>query len=203
MNLKKVLYKLIPLTFSVALVLTPALHALADDPPDYDALAEARKGLPIQSNSIADWPQGPEVSAQAAILMEADTGAILYAKNIDERLYPASTTKILTCTLAYENSDLTDIVKFSSEAVKSVPWDGSKIGIDPGEAITMQQAYEAILIGSANEVANGVAEHKQSFRLADSTKPIVNRRLAKDQRLNKYISISAKTQYTTTKMCLE
>ena len=159
MNLKKVLYKLIPLTFSVALVLTPALHALADDPPDYDALAEARKGLPIQSNSIADWPQGPEVSAQAAILMEADTGAILYAKNIDERLYPASTTKILTCTLAYENSDLTDIVKFSSEAVKSVPWDGSKIGIDPGEAITMQQAYEAILIGSANEVANGVAEH--------------------------------------------
>ena len=53
--------------------------------------AEARKALPIQSNEIDNWPTGPQVSAQAAILMDANTGVILYSKNIHERLYPAST----------------------------------------------------------------------------------------------------------------
>ncbi len=158
MKIKKLFYKLIPLSLSAALILAPAVHISADDPPDYEAMAEARKALPIQSNEIPDWPQGPEVSAQAAILMEAETGAILYSKNIDERLYPASTTKILTCTLAFENSDLNDTVTFSKEAVNSVPWDGSKVGMDPGNAIPMHKAYEAILVGSANEVANAVAE---------------------------------------------
>ena len=141
------------------LIFAMPLNVLADDPPDYEALAEARKALPIQSNAITDWPQGPEVSAQAAILMEAKTGAILYAKNIDERLYPASTTKILTCTLAMENCDLDEMVTFSYEAVHAVPWDGSKVGMDAGESIPMQQALEAILVGSANEVSNAVAEH--------------------------------------------
>ena len=157
MQLKRLFKRLIPVALSLTILAAP-LTALADDPPDYEAMAEARRALPIQSNAIVDWPQGPEVSAQAAILMEANTGAILYAKNIDERHYPASTTKILTCTLAFENSDLTDMVTFSKEAVNSVPWDGSKVGMDAGESITMQQAYEAILVGSANEVANGVAE---------------------------------------------
>ena len=71
---------------------------------DYYALAEARKSLPIQSNEIANWPQGPQIGAEGAILMEANTGTILYAKNIDEKLYPASTTKILTSLVAIENS---------------------------------------------------------------------------------------------------
>ena len=141
------------------LIFAIPMNVLADDPPDYEAEAEARKALPIQSNAITDWPQGPEVSAQAAILMEAKTGAILYAKNIDERLYPASTTKILTCTLAMENCDLDEMVTFSYEAVHAVPWDGSKVGMDAGESIPMQQALEAILVGSANEVSNAVAEH--------------------------------------------
>ena len=148
--------------FSVALafgiVLSYPLTVSADE-PDYEAQTEARKALPIQSNSITDWPQGPEVSAQAAILIEAKTGAILYAKNIDERLFPASTTKILTCTLAMENCDIDETVTFSYDAVHSVPWDGSKVGMDAGEAIPMQQALEAILVGSANEVSNAVAEH--------------------------------------------
>ncbi len=145
------------LAFILALQTPLTVHA--DEPTDYEAMAESRKLLPIQSNSIADWPQGPEISAQAAILMEVETGTILYAKNIDERLYPASTTKILTCTLAMENCDLDEMVTASREAVNAVPWDGSKIGMDAGESISMSEALEAILVGSANEVANVVAEH--------------------------------------------
>ena len=159
MKIRKFFYRILPAFLCVGTILSMPMSALADETPDYEAQAEARKGLPIQTNSIVDWPQGPVISAEAAVLIEANTGAVLYAKNMDERLYPASTTKILTCTLAMENSDLNDMVTFSYDAVHSVPRDGSNIGIDAGESITMQQALEAILVGSANEVANGVAEH--------------------------------------------
>lgn len=126
---------------------------------ELNAEAEARKQLPIQSNEIENWPVGPEIGAQAAILMDANTGIILYAKNINEKLYPASTTKILTCLLAVENGDLDDMVTFSREAVFSVPGDGSNMGMDVGESITLEECLYGILVGSANEVANAVAEH--------------------------------------------
>ncbi|MCR5847012.1 MAG: D-alanyl-D-alanine carboxypeptidase [Lachnospiraceae bacterium] len=159
MKFRDILKRITVVVTAAVVGLSVPMTVLAADPPDYEAESEARKALPIQSNAIVDWPQGPEVSAEAAILIEAKTGAILYAKNIDERLFPASTTKILTCTLAIENCDLKEDVVFSYDAVHSVPWDGSKIGMDAGESITMQQALEAILVGSANEVSNGVAEH--------------------------------------------
>lgn len=120
--------------------------------------AELRKSLPVQSNEIENWPNGPEIGAEAAILMEANTGTILYAKNINERLYPASTTKILTCLIAAEQASLNDVITMSADAVFSVPIDGSKIYLDVGDQITMDQALQAILIASANDAANGVAE---------------------------------------------
>ena len=120
---------------------------------------EARKHLPIQSNEIENWPVGPEIGAESAILMDANTGVILYAKNIHEKVYPASITKILTCVLAIENGNLDDMVTFSHEAVFSVPTDGSKMGMDAGEAITLEECLYGILVASANEVANAVAEY--------------------------------------------
>ena len=71
MKFKNVLKRMLTGLLSAALVLSVPITVLADDPPDYEAEAEARKALPIQSNSITDWPQGPAVSAEAAILMEA------------------------------------------------------------------------------------------------------------------------------------
>lgn len=126
---------------------------------ELNAEAEARKLLPIQSDEIENWPAGPRISAEAAILMDADTGVILYAKNIHEKLYPASTTKIMTCLLAMENGNLDDMVTFSREAVFSVPADGSNMGMDAGEAITLEECLYGIMVGSANEVANAVAEY--------------------------------------------
>lgn len=126
---------------------------------ELEAEAEARKSLPIQSNEIDNWPVGPQVSAESAILMDANTGVILYSKNINEKLYPASTTKIMTCLLAMEQGSLDDMIEFTKEAVFSVPADGSNMGMDVGESITMEQCLYGILVGSANEVANAVAEH--------------------------------------------
>ena len=150
------IYKLSAAVLSVLLALTFTSSTVM---ADYAEDAQARKELPIQSNDISGWPHGPEITAQAAIVMEADTGAILYAKNIHEELYPASTTKIMTCLLAVENASLSDKITFSNEAVFSVPTGGSNIGMDVGQSITLEQALYGIMVGSANEVANAVGEH--------------------------------------------
>jgi len=122
---------------------------------------EAQKLLPIQSNNIDNWPAGPVISSYSAILIDADTGIVLYEKNADEKMYPASTTKLLTCLLAMEKpgANLNDMVDFSWEAVMTVPRDSSNMGMDAGESITLEECLYGILVVSANEVANAVAEY--------------------------------------------
>ena len=84
---------------------------------------------------------------------------IFYAKNIDEKMYPASTTKLMTCLLAAESGNLHEMVKFSHNAVFSVESDGSNIGIDEGQSMPLEECLYGILVASANEVANAVAEY--------------------------------------------
>lgn len=105
------------------------------------------------------WPAGPGVYADGAIVMEASTGLILYEKNMDQTYYPASITKIMTAMLAIENSNLGDVVTFSKNAVYDVDLQSSRIGIDVGEQLTVQQCLYAILLASANEVSYALAEH--------------------------------------------
>lgn len=126
---------------------------------EYEEDAAKRLEEPIESNEIMSWPTGPVVGAQGAILFEANTGTILYSKNIHERLYPASTTKILTTLVAIENSKLSDMVEFSADAVFSIEQGSSNMGMDVGQSITMEQCLYGILVYSANEVANAVGEH--------------------------------------------
>lgn len=126
---------------------------------ELQAAAEARKSLPIQTNEIDNWPVGPAISAESAILMDANTGVILYAKDIHKKSYPASTTKLLTCLIAMERGNLDDMVAFSHEAVFSLPAGSSHMGMDEGESITLEQCLYGILVGSANEVANAVGEY--------------------------------------------
>lgn len=103
------------------------------------------------------WPQGPEVVSSSAIVMEANTGTILYEKNIHDVHYPASITKILTTLLAIENSSMDEIVTFSEDSVFKT--EGSGIARDVGEQMTMEQCLYAIMLASANECAYAVAEH--------------------------------------------
>lgn len=121
--------------------------------------AELRKSMPVESNNIEGWPTGPLIGASSAILMDADTGVVLYEKNVHEKLYPASTTKLLTALLASENSTMDEVVTFSKNAVFGIERDSSHIGIDVGEQLTMEQCLYGILLGSANEVSYAVAEY--------------------------------------------
>lgn len=125
----------------------------------YAEQAAERQTLPIETNEIENWPTGPAVSAEAAVLMESDTGTILYGKNIDEELYPASTTKMLTCLIAAETCSMDEMVTFSQTAIDSVPEDGSSIGVSVGESMSMEDCLYAIMVASANEVATAVGEH--------------------------------------------
>ena len=113
----------------------------------------------VDDQTSKDWPQGPKVYAEAAIVMEASTGLILYEKNIHETYYPASITKILSALIAIENSSMGEIVTFSRDAIFKVDLDSSRIGIDVGEQLTMQQCLYSILLESANEVTYATAEH--------------------------------------------
>lgn len=105
------------------------------------------------------WPAGPGVYAEAAIVIEASTGLILYEKNMNDVHFPASITKIMTALLVIENTSPGEIVTFSKDAVFNVEMDSSRIGIDVGEQLTIQQCLYAILLESANEVTYAAAEH--------------------------------------------
>lgn len=120
---------------------------------------ELQRAMPIETNEIPDWPTGPVVSAESAILIEADSGTILYGKNIHQREYPASTTKILTTLLGTELCQMDELVTFSHKAVFDNPPGSSGIAMDVGQALTVEQCLQAILIRSANEVAFALAEH--------------------------------------------
>ena len=112
-----------------------------------------------ESGSTVVSTAPPAVEAESAILMDADTGIVLYEKNIHTRQYPASITKIMTALLAQENCDMDEVITFSHTAVYTVERGSSNIGIDENETLTMEDALYALMLASANEVANGIAEH--------------------------------------------
>ena len=119
----------------------------------------ANRALPIESNEITNWPTGPVVGAESAILMDLDTGVILYEKNIHSKQYPASTTKILTSLIAAENCTMDETVTFSHDAVFGIPAGSNHVAMDVGDTLSMETCLQAILIRSANEVSYAVAEH--------------------------------------------
>ncbi len=98
----------------------------------------------------------PEVSAKAAIGIESSSGEIFYAKNIDERLPMASTTKIMTAIIALENGNIEDTVKINKGAVGV---EGSSIYLYENETLTLENLMYALLLESANDAAAAIAIH--------------------------------------------
>ena len=102
--------------------------------------------------------QDPITNAPIALLMESKTGKILYEKNAKQRVYPASTTKIMTAILALENRTLTDKATVSPNAVSSVPAGYSHANLQIAESLTMEQLLYCLLLPSANDAAVVIAE---------------------------------------------
>lgn len=99
------------------------------------------------------------ITAGAALLMDNSTNKILYSKNPDEKMYPASTTKILTSILAIEHCNLNDIVSVAYEAISIVPSGYSIASLQAGEQLTVEQLIQLSMVQSANDAANVLAFH--------------------------------------------
>ena len=100
----------------------------------------------------------PVLSAGAACLMDAQTGQILFEKEMDKQCYPASITKIMTILLGVENGNWGDTVTMTDASVFSVPRNTSHLALTPGEQLTLEQALMGAMLPSANDAANGVAQ---------------------------------------------
>lgn len=120
---------------------------------------EAVYAMPVQSNEDEGWPKGPGTYGEAAIVMDVETGAVLYEKNIDEHFYPASITKVLTTLVALEYGQFADPVVFTHDCVSFLQPGDSSIGMKEGNQITLEQALYATLLASANEAAYAVADN--------------------------------------------
>lgn len=92
-------------------------------------------------------------------MLDNKTGKVLYSKNAEEKMYPASTTKIVTAILTLENCNLDDIVTVSYDAVLSIPDGYSSASLQIDEQLTVEQLLQLLLVHSANDAANVLAEH--------------------------------------------
>lgn len=140
--------RIVTMLLCFLLALFSAMRAYADAP--------GASALQITPASTADF----EVPCQAAILIDEDSGAVLYEKNADEQRPIASITKVMTLLLTFEALEagkvqLTDIVPVSEHAYSM---GGSQIWLEPGEQLTLDDMLKAICISSANDAAVAVAE---------------------------------------------
>nr|WP_243106284.1 D-alanyl-D-alanine carboxypeptidase family protein [Clostridium sp. OF09-10] len=111
------------------------------------------------AKAAADSITKPEITSEAGILYDVTNGRVLFEKNADEKLAPASTTKLMTALLVLEKSKLDDKVTFSKTAVTNLESGAVKIGLVEGDQVSVKDCLYGLLLKSANEVANGLAEH--------------------------------------------
>ncbi|EOC99802.1 D-alanyl-D-alanine carboxypeptidase family protein [Caldisalinibacter kiritimatiensis] len=112
--------------------------------------------LVLNSFNIS-YADKPSITSHAAILIDANTGQVLFEKNAHKSMYPASTTKIMTAILALEKCNLGNKVTIDNETPYGI--EGSHIALEPGEIISMEDLLYALLIESANDAAIAIAKH--------------------------------------------
>lgn len=157
MKIKKITAGLLALGISASMLFQIPVPAAEESAADTEATQDTASS--VTTNSIPGWPQGSDISSTAAVVMEDSTNTILYAKNMDQPLYPGSSVKIMTTLLALENSELTDTVTMTATGVSGVTDGGANISSQLDETFTMEQCLYAIMVASANDIALQVAEH--------------------------------------------
>lgn len=113
----------------------------------------------VTAKAEGSWPADVEVAGDAVIVMDADTGTVLYGKNEHDEHYPASITKVMTGLLAAENGNLQDTVTYSEDAIYKIERGSSSIARDVGEQMTLEQCLYAMMLESCNSSAYAIAEH--------------------------------------------
>ena len=117
----------------------------------------------VLAGSDITYAAKPNITAKAAILIDGQTGTVLYEKNSQKQMYPASTTKIMTALVALDAVDKGEIsleqpLALSEEAFKTLDIDGSSIALKVGEAMTLEGLLQGLLVASGNDAAVVIAE---------------------------------------------
>ncbi|MBQ7580473.1 MAG: D-alanyl-D-alanine carboxypeptidase [Clostridia bacterium] len=107
----------------------------------------------------SDSDNVPDIGAKAVYLIHPESGKVIFQKNAFEKVYPASTTKIMTALMALENCDMDDTVVVSEKALSLVPSGYSSSKLEAGEKFSVYTLLQALLIPSGNEAANALAQH--------------------------------------------
>lgn len=121
----------------------------------------------ITAYAKPDWPSDTGIMADAGIVMDADSGAVLFGQNIHVPLPPASITKLLTALVVAEHCELDEIVTFSHDAVYNMEAGaGNKLSLEEGDQISVEDCLHMMLLLSSNQSANALAEHVAGSRQA-------------------------------------
>lgn len=112
-----------------------------------------------------DWPSDVDIQAEAGIVIDADTGTVIFGKNIHGQYPPASITKILTALVVLEHADLDDMVTFSRDSVFNVEeGSGNKLNVKDGDKLSVEDCLYSLILHSCNQAANALAEHVAGSR---------------------------------------
>ena len=160
--------KFFSLLFAVLMLLQllalPVFSAAAEAEPGQDEAQAAGDTAAAEDDSVPEDQllssrASFSVAAKSALLIDLNTGRVVYEQDADERIYPASLTKIMTCLLALENGNLSDVVTVSASALEDLDIDSSVAGLQVGEQMTLENLLYCMMVVSGNDACNVIAEH--------------------------------------------
>lgn len=154
---KKIILLILVITFIFTCCFPVILTSNAETKNETNQNSEQKTNK--SSNSSASTNTTPNIASKSAILIDNSTNKTLYEKNSTQKMAPASTTKIVTAILTLENCNLDDKVTASYNSIMSIPVGYSTADIQIGEILTVEQLLQMLLLHSANDAANILAEH--------------------------------------------
>lgn len=133
--------------------------------------------LPVTAFAKPEWPSDTGVQSEAGIVMDMDSGAVLFGQQLHVQKAPASITKVLTALVVVEHADLDAVITYSHDAVYNVEsGSGNKNAIEEGDQMTVRDALHHMLLTSSNQSANALAEYVGGSR--DGFAELMNEKLA-------------------------
>lgn len=125
-----------------------------------------------------DWPADTGIMAEAGIVVDMDSGAVLFGQQIHVPFPPASIAKLLTALVAVENASLDDTVTFSHDAIYNVEsGSGNKLSLEEGDTLSVEECLHLLLLQSSNQCGNALAEHVAGSR--EGFVELMNQRIAR------------------------
>lgn len=147
-----------------------------------------------------DWPSDTGIQAEAGIVIDADSGTVIFGQNIHAAYPPASITKILTALIVLENSNLDDMVTFSKDSVYNVEQgSGNKLNVTDGDTLSVEDCLYSLILHSCNQAANALAEHVAGSR--EEFVHLMNEKIkelgCKESHFDNPSGLNGDTQYVT------